>query len=76
MWVWLGNETNFHSFNIKKDQTFSSLDSEAALPSSKHLHHALEAMSVSLLNKAKLIWKLQLGQNGIMLICNYTSKFF
>lgn len=39
--------SNTQICNTKKDQTFSSVDVEAALPPSKRLHRALEAMSAN-----------------------------
>ncbi|KAG4402226.1 hypothetical protein AAZX31_02G142600 [Glycine max] len=39
--------SNTQICNAKKDQTFSSVDVEAALPPSKRLHRALEAMSAN-----------------------------
>jgi len=39
--------SNTQICNTKKDQTFSSVDGEAALPPSKRLHRALEAMSAN-----------------------------
>lgn len=39
--------SNIQICNTKKDQTFSSVDGEAALPPSKRLHRALEAMSAN-----------------------------